>query len=359
MVYLDKIVNSKMKLTSEQKALTLSKQLENIELLKYNVPKKEIKTKEFHVPSEILLRPIIEPIVEQLVQQYLEVQDWKALLLNNDFIKEIVKGMHILPENDKLEVSKGLRNAMSFIHNGRSYRISELMHGGGSGSTPETTDIVFIDNEIVSGTGTNWTLVHIPVLGSLELYGNGQLLTPGIGNDYTISGPFITTANSFTTAALQAFYRNGTGTVTTDTFVDNEVVAGSGTSWTLAFTPTVNSVKLFENGQLLKPGVGNDYQILGSAIITVNSLTAGTVAAQYRKTGVTSQVVTFTDNEIMFGSGNSWTLANTPVLGSVHLYGSGQLLMPGGSNDYTVVGNNIVTTNSFTSGTIVSNYRMT
>lgn len=68
---------------------------------------------------------------------------------------------------------------------------------------------------------------------------------------------------------------------TTVTFTNNEVVAGSGTSWTLAATPTAGSVILFGNGQFLTPG-GVDYTISSAAITTVNSFSAGTIVANYR-----------------------------------------------------------------------------
>lgn len=65
----------------------------------------------------------------------------------------------------------------------------------------------FTDNEIVSGSGTSWTLAATPVAGSVHVYANGQRLTPGAGNDYTISGTTITTALSWSAGALLADYR--------------------------------------------------------------------------------------------------------------------------------------------------------
>lgn len=65
----------------------------------------------------------------------------------------------------------------------------------------------FIDNEIVSGTGTSWTLAQTPITGSEHIFANGQRLTPGAGNDYTISSNAITTANSYPTGTVLADYR--------------------------------------------------------------------------------------------------------------------------------------------------------
>lgn len=111
-------------------------------------------------------------------------------------IKRIQKG-------DVIHINN-VKGAGGFIKDGIRYRFEELMHGSGSGSGPSAT---FVDNEIVSGTGTAWTLANTPVAGSVQLYGNGQYLTPGAGNDYTISGKNITTTNSFTTGTIVAFYR--------------------------------------------------------------------------------------------------------------------------------------------------------
>lgn len=55
----------------------------------------------------------------------------EELTINEQLVKQIIEIMHSLPEVDKLEVSKGLRNAQSFIFNGTKYKTEELMHGGG------------------------------------------------------------------------------------------------------------------------------------------------------------------------------------------------------------------------------------
>lgn len=73
----------------------------------------------------------------------------------------------------------------------------------------------------------------------------------------------------------------GSASGTIPSFTTNEVVAGSGTAWTLAATPTAGSVTLFGNGQYLTPG-GVDYTISGASITTVNSFVAGTIVANYR-----------------------------------------------------------------------------
>ena len=62
--------------------------------------------------------------------------------------------------------------------------------------------------------------------------------------------------------------------------VDSEIVSGSGTSWTLASTPVVGSVRLFGQRNRLYPGV--DYSISGAVITTTLSYSAGDLLADYR-----------------------------------------------------------------------------
>lgn len=74
-----------------------------------------------------------------------------------------------------------------------------------------------------------------------------------------------------------------TNTGSAPTFVENEIVSGSGTTFTLANTPIALSVHVFANGQRLTLGAGNDYTISGSVITTANSWSAGSIVADYRK----------------------------------------------------------------------------
>ncbi len=65
----------------------------------------------------------------------------------------------------------------------------------------------FVDNEVVSGSATTFTLAHTPIAGCQHVYANGQRLTPGGGNDYTIAGAVITTAQSWSAGNVLADYR--------------------------------------------------------------------------------------------------------------------------------------------------------
>jgi hypothetical protein len=93
--------------------------------------------------------------------------------------------------------------------------ISSVSHdatltGQGTPSSPLSVvgaSTTFVDNEVVSGSTTTFTLSLTPVVGSVHLYGNGMRLTPGAGNDYTISEKIITTANSYSSGQILADYR--------------------------------------------------------------------------------------------------------------------------------------------------------
>ena len=65
--------------------------------------------------------------------------------------------------------------------------------------------VTFVENEVVSGSGTTFTLANTPVVGSVKVYGNGQRLTLTV--DYTIAGAIITTVGSWSATNITADYR--------------------------------------------------------------------------------------------------------------------------------------------------------
>lgn len=69
--------------------------------------------------------------------------------------------------------------------------------GGGSGFT--------YSNEIVAGSGTTFTLAHVPTNSAgLLLFGGGSALIQGA--DYTIAGAVITMTNPYSAGQVVAFY---------------------------------------------------------------------------------------------------------------------------------------------------------
>lgn len=78
-----------------------------------------------------------------------------------------------------------------------AFKLPPISGGGG---------FTFI-NEIVSGSGTSFTLANVPVDSTkVALYGGGSRLTPGVSNDYTISGAAITMTNSYSSGQVLADY---------------------------------------------------------------------------------------------------------------------------------------------------------
>lgn len=90
------------------------------------------------------------------------------------------------------------KSGFTVVINGAQIDITANAGGGGTQ----------VDNEVVSGSGTTFTLANTPLSGTVQLYGEGQRLTPGVGNDYTISGKVITTANSFGSGTILADYQH-------------------------------------------------------------------------------------------------------------------------------------------------------
>jgi len=63
-----------------------------------------------------------------------------------------------------------------------------------------------INNEVVSGSATTFTLANTPVVGTVKVFGAGVRLTPGAGNDYTINGKNLTFINSYSSGSILADY---------------------------------------------------------------------------------------------------------------------------------------------------------
>jgi hypothetical protein len=125
----------------------------------------------------------------------------------NDPNVEIVRVTNVA--GDTLTISRAQEGTTAANHNtsAKTYSlvlgITAKMIADIQSALPGT----FVENEIVSGSGTSWTLANTPVSGSVKLWAGGIRLTPGGGNDYTISGKNITTAASYAASALLADYR--------------------------------------------------------------------------------------------------------------------------------------------------------
>lgn len=79
-----------------------------------------------------------------------------------------------------------------------------------------------------------------------------------------VTGSFIGTA------VTETFTGGGSST----TSVSEEVPSGSGTSFTLANTPTSGTLKLYRGGSRQQLGIGNDYTLSGTTITLAVALSA-------------------------------------------------------------------------------------
>lgn len=157
---------------------------------------------------------IIKKVHDKIKDTKVDDQDYSS------FVEKIRK----LPDDKKLKTGdiSGLEQTMQafrhqlangYLHGGGLSTVSHDVSLTGDGTPNNPLSVVgssanLIDNEIVSGSGKSFTLANTPVLGSEHIYAEGARLYPGVGNDYTISGKNITTANSWTTGTILADYRN-------------------------------------------------------------------------------------------------------------------------------------------------------
>lgn len=150
------------------------------------------------------------------------------------------------------------------------------------GATGSTTNALFVDAEVPSGTanGANasFVLAHTPAPStSLTLYRNGLIQSSSI--DYTLVGATITFNSGSipqTGDILQAYYRMA-GTGASVTFADQEVPSGVADGSNLAFgldaAPNpASSLQLYKNGVLLQ--LNRDYTLSGSTITFVSTAVA-------------------------------------------------------------------------------------
>lgn len=106
-----------------------------------------------------------------------------------------------LRDQDRIPVASGQSNtdstqSLPFLINSVTGRLLVDSSGGSTGTA--------VYNEIVAGSGTSWTLANIPDTGTLQLYADGQRLSPTV--DYTLVGAAITTVLSWSAGTLLADY---------------------------------------------------------------------------------------------------------------------------------------------------------
>lgn len=172
----------------------------------------------------------------------------------------------------------------------------------------------------------------------------------------TTSGNIVvdTTAVSFTQDSSGTSYSNGQGVNITGTTISAKI--GNGLSFdgsqNIALNPVATGL-LTANGSGVgitpAPAIANiivsngslnpawvqpsgDVAVSTSGVLTVNN-TAGTGFLKYG-----NYVPNETPSGLVNGSNVTFTLANSPQVGSLQLYWNGQIQEPGTGNDYTIAG---------------------
>ncbi len=110
------------------------------------------------------------------------------------------------------------------------------------------------------------------------------------------------------------------------------------------------SVSVLQSGTL-KVQTASAMNFKGSGAPTITIGSNGVTNLDFPSGGSAS----FVENEIVSGNGTSFTLANTPVAGSVHLYAGRNRLYP--TTDYSITGTAITTVLTWTTGDLIADYR--
>lgn len=135
----------------------------------------------------------------------------------------------------------------------------------------------------------------------------------------------------------------------TQIFVNKEIpqgkIDGINTIFTLQHTPVNGSDHVYLNGLLVEDGATTDYSITDNIIKFSEPLLPGMkIHCTYYYT-LEIQVKAFSDKESpqgeIDGINNIFTLQNTPVEGSEHIYLNGVLQESGIENDYVISDSNI------------------
>jgi len=184
----------------------------------------------------------------------------------------------------------GVSGSLTRLSDGRSYitagdNVTVTSSSNGQIVIHATTDAIknqMTFNETptgaINGINTSFALASSPnPAGSLMLYLNGQLLTQGASNDYTLASDTITVGSESIPATgelLLATYSTATsgGTLLLQfNETPSGAVNGVNDTFVLGNTPSSDSkLMLFLNGQLLVLGISNDFTVSG-ATITFNA----------------------------------------------------------------------------------------
>jgi hypothetical protein len=132
---------------------------------------------------------------------------------------------------------------------------------------------------VPTGSGTSFTVSPTPVTGTVSLFRNGLLQTPGV--DYTISGSNITLTTTIGSDNLFAVYATSTSLATFFQEVPSPAPDGSRTQFSFSQVPNPESLMLVKNGQYLVPGVDYFLSSPQTALLTVPPISSDTLYSFY------------------------------------------------------------------------------
>jgi hypothetical protein len=304
---------------------------------------------------------------------------------------------------EKLETTVGITNSTDA--SSLTYRLDNLdiddvtpttakgdlivENGSNAVRLPVGTNDQLLTADSGEASGVKWadapTSVSVTTKGDLQGYDsaparipvgtNNQVLTADSGEALgvkwaDVSGVDVTTKGDIQTYStssdrlpvgtdgqvLKADSSESTGLAWGDTpettHVMSEVPSGtvdsSNTDFTLSNTPATGSLRVYVNG--VRQKVTDDYTLSGTTVTFITAPETGdkilcdyfTTAGEIAQ-GSTSFVYDETPSGTVDGANTSFTLANTPVSGTLQLYRDGQLLK-GGSADYSLSGTTITMT---------------
>lgn len=135
---------------------------------------------------------------------------------------------------------------------------------------------------------------------------------------------------------------SGVGSATISFATEQATGTGSAT-FTLTGTPVAGSLIVAVNGQVQEPGGQADYTLSGSAV-TFNAASIPAVGARISfrygtaSAGATPEISFATEQTTGDGTRSGFTLAATPMAGSLTVAVNGQIQEPGAQADYQVAG---------------------
>jgi hypothetical protein len=223
--------------------------------------------------------PIVEKIIEKTevireVPIEIDVSMVKGAVSEKYLKKKVLDGMALIDGRIKLidqrwgahggGVTRVYTDATLTGIGTASSPLSVVGGSGGTGYSIETP------SGTVDGNNVTFTVTNTPVF----VMGDGVMYFENAG--YTISGTTVT-MDSPPSYSIRSFY-GGSGTSVTNVW--GEVVSGSGTSFTLAHTPSLGTVRVFALGQRL--ALTTDYTITSAIITTVGTWSATDLLADYQ-----------------------------------------------------------------------------